>query len=129
LSSAGVQAIWDFLTSSINTVGSVGVAILNALDTNIGSRLSAAGYTAPDNASITSIKNVTDQLVGAQSEPTTAPAANATPLQKIAYLFAALRNKMTITSSAKTFYKDDGTTLWSKSLSDDGTTYTENEGS
>jgi hypothetical protein len=129
LSSAGVQAIWDFLTSSISAVGSVGVAILNALDTNIGSRLSAAGYTAPDNASITSIKNVTDQFVGAQSEPTTAPAANATPLQKIAYIFAALRNKMTVTSSAKTFYKDDGTTLWSKSLSDDGTTYTENEGS
>jgi hypothetical protein len=172
LSSAGVQAIWDALTSALTTVGSIGKLIvdmldaaissrstyggsdtsgtttllsrltstragnLDNLDTTISSRLADADYTAPDNAAIANIEliaagieTVTDQLVDAQPEPTTAPAANATPLQKLAYLFAALRNKMTVTSSSKTFYRDDGSTLWSKSVSDDGTTYTENEGS
>lgn len=67
--------------------------------------------------------------VDTQAEPTGAPAANATLAQKIGYLFAALRNKLTVAAAAKTFYDDAGASLWSKSLTDDGTTYTENEGS
>lgn len=77
---------------------------------------------------VDAIKAVTDQLTAAQSEPTGAPAANATPLEKLGYVYMALRNKLTVTASAKTFYDDSGNAKWSKSLSDDGTTYTEAEG-
>ena len=74
------------------------------------------------------IKAVTDQLTAAQSEPTGAPAANESPMDKLGYIYMALRNKLTVTSSSKTFYDDDGNPEWSKALSDDGTTYTEAEG-
>lgn len=74
------------------------------------------------------IKTVTDQLVAAQAEPTGVPAANETPLEKLAYLFMALRNKLTVTATSKSFYDDGGAVEWSKAVSDDGTTYTENEG-
>jgi len=77
---------------------------------------------------ITAIKTVTDLLNAAQAEPTGAPDANETPLEKLGYIFMALRNKLTVTSSAKSFYDDGGNVEWSKSLSDDSTTYTENEG-
>ena len=74
------------------------------------------------------VKAVTDQLVAAHSEPTGAPAANETPLDKLAYIYMALRNKLTVTASAKSFFDDSGNVEWSKTLSDDGTTYTETEG-
>lgn len=77
---------------------------------------------------IAAIKTVTDKLDSAQAEPTGAPAANETPLEKIGYLFMVLRNKLTVSASAKTFYDDSGAAEWSKALSDDGTTYTEAEG-
>lgn len=91
------------------------VALLNAIDDFVDTEVAA-------------IKAVTDLLNSAQAEPTGAPAVNATPLQKIAYLFMALRNKLTVTASAKSFYDDGGAVEWSKALSDDGTTYTEAEG-
>jgi len=75
-----------------------------------------------------SVQAIAASLNTAQAEPTTAPAANATVLEKIAYLFAALRNKLTVTTSAKTLYDDAGDALWSKAVSDNGTTYTEDEG-
>jgi hypothetical protein len=74
------------------------------------------------------VKAVTDQFTAAQSEPTGAPAANESPLDKLAYVFAALRNKLTVTASAKTFFDDAGVSMWSKTLADDGTTYSETEG-
>lgn len=76
---------------------------------------------------VDAIKVVTDKLDSVQAEPTGAPAANATPMQKIAYLFMALRNKITITAAAKNIHDDAGNVEWSKSLSDNGTTYTEEE--
>lgn len=62
LSSAGVQAIWDVLTSALTTVGSVGKRIADNLDAAISTRLASASYTAPDNTSITAIKAKTDSL-------------------------------------------------------------------
>lgn len=55
LSSAGVQAIWDALTSALTTVGSIGKRIADNVDAQISTRLSTAGYTAPDNAGITTL--------------------------------------------------------------------------
>jgi hypothetical protein len=73
------------------------------------------------------IKVVTDATNSAQSEPTGVPAANATPLVKLAWLFMALRNKLEITATDKTFYDDGGAAEWKKGVSDDGTTYAETE--
>ncbi len=76
---------------------------------------------------IDAIKAATDLLSAAQSEPTGVPAANETPLVKVAYLFMALRNKMTVTGSKKTFYGDDGVAEFEQDLTDDGTTFTQTE--
>lgn len=93
LSSAGVQAMWDALTSALTTVGSIGKKLVDSvtqtgdsyarigaagagltalgdarvanLDATVSSRLAAAGYTAPDNTSITAIKAKTDNLPAA----------------------------------------------------------------
>jgi hypothetical protein len=75
------------------------------------------------------ITTSTSLLNTAQAEITTAPAINETPLNKIAFLFQALRNKVAVSSTSKTFFNDAGSSQWSKALSDDGTTYTEAEGS
>lgn len=63
------------------------------------------------------------------AEPSGTPGATITLAAKIGYLYMALRNQVTVTSSAKTFYDDSGTSEWKKSLTDDGTTYTEAEAS
>jgi hypothetical protein len=76
---------------------------------------------------IDAIKAVTDQLVAAQSEPTGVPAANETPLEKLGFVFMALRNGITVTATEKAFLDDSGNQEWVKALSDDGTTYTEGE--
>lgn len=47
LSSAGVQAIWDALTSALTTVGSVGKLLVDNVNASISSRLAASAYTAP----------------------------------------------------------------------------------
>ncbi len=57
-----VANIWDALLTGITTTGSVGKLIKDYLDAAVSSRLSTAGYTAPDNASITAIKAKTDNL-------------------------------------------------------------------
>lgn len=64
----------------------------------------------------------------AHSEPTGVPAANEAPIDKLGYLFMALRNQVDVTATKKTFYDDSGAAEWEKDLSDDGTTYSESEG-
>jgi ActR/RegA family two-component response regulator len=77
---------------------------------------------------VAAIKAVTDLFIAARAEPTTVPVANETPLSKIDYIFAALRNRLDVTATKKKFYDDAGVALWEKDLSDDGDTYTETEG-
>jgi ElaB/YqjD/DUF883 family membrane-anchored ribosome-binding protein len=62
LSTGGVQAIWDALTSALTTVGSIGKLLVDNINATISSRLASTSYTVPDNASITSIKTQTDKL-------------------------------------------------------------------
>ncbi len=47
LSSGGVQAIWDALTSALTTTGSIGKWILDKLDVVLSTRLATSGYTVP----------------------------------------------------------------------------------
>lgn len=60
LSAAGIQAIWDALTSALTTVGSVGKLLVDNINATISSRLASASYTAPDNADIATILTRTD---------------------------------------------------------------------
>ena len=76
---------------------------------------------------IDAIKAVTDLLNAAQTEPTGVPAANETPLDKLAYMFMGFRNKITSTATKKTYFGDDDAAEFEKDLTDDGTTYTESE--
>lgn len=63
------------------------------------------------------------------AEPTGVPASTATLSAKIGYIYMALRNKVTVTSTSKAFHDDAGNSEWSKTLSDDSVTYTEDEAS
>lgn len=47
LSAAGVQAIWDALTSALTTVGSIGKLLVDNINATISSRLASASYTTP----------------------------------------------------------------------------------
>lgn len=51
LSSAGVQAIWDALTSALSTVSSIGKLLVDNVNATVSSRLASAGYAAPLDAS------------------------------------------------------------------------------
>jgi hypothetical protein len=71
---------------------------------------------------------ISDVFSAAHAEPSGVPAANETPLDKLGYLFMALRNKVTVTATKKTFFDDSDSAEWEKDLTDDGSTYTETEG-
>jgi hypothetical protein len=62
LSAAGIQAIWDALTSALSTASSIGKLLVDNINATISSRLASSSYTAPDNSGITAIKSQTDQL-------------------------------------------------------------------
>ena len=76
---------------------------------------------------VEAVKVVTDKFDAADSEPTGVPAANETPLVKLAYTFMALRNKLLVSATKKQFFDDGGAVEWEKDLADDGTDYTESE--
>ena len=64
----------------------------------------------------------------AMVEPAQAIPAETPALRTVlAYLYTALRNAITVTSTTKTFSNDAGVVTFKKALSDDGTTYTEAE--
>lgn len=99
-----------------------------------GSSISNAIFGYPT-ASITPIygagtfgPDVVAALLDALPEPTGAPPASATLATKLSFIFEALRNKNTVDATSMKFFDDAGVLQWQKALSDDGTTYTEDEG-
>lgn len=65
LSAAGIQAIWDALTSALTTVGSIGKRIADYLDVAVSSRASQTSLdtmAGDTSTGITGIKNQTDQF-------------------------------------------------------------------
>lgn len=123
LSTAGVKAIWDQLTSALTTSGSIGKLLVDDINAALSTLATSSALTTAQTA-ISAIKTVTDQLVATQAEPGQgAPAVNATPLLKIAYIFKAWRNRTTQTASQYSLYADDATTVDQKAtFSDDSTT-------
>jgi hypothetical protein len=112
------------LTTELQT-GLATAAALDIVDDFLDTEIAA--ILAAVDTEVAAIKAITDLLTAAQAEPTGVPAANATPLNKLAFLFAALRNKITVTATKKQYFDDADAAMWEKDLSDDGTTYTETE--
>lgn len=126
-------------------IGAAGVGLTNLGDTRIANldaavstRLAPAGTLAAVTlvATTTNVTNdvgitqaAADKVFGgsgaALAELTGVPSATPTPRNALMLIFMALRNKLTTTSSAKTIFNDAGSSIASKALSDDGTTYTE----
>jgi hypothetical protein len=85
---------------------------LTTLKTRVGTPSNLGGGTSTLAANLVDIEAQTDDWTTAQSEPAQgAPAANATPLQKISYLYKAWRNKKTQTGSLLSIFADDATTV------------------
>ena len=55
-------SIWQYLTSFMTTIGTVGRLIVDNLNAPVASRLATSSYTAPDNTGISQIKAKTDAL-------------------------------------------------------------------
>lgn len=118
LGASGIQSIWDALTSALTTVGSIGKLLVTNLDVVLSSRAPEAG------GNVVAIKTVTDQLTAAQAEPAVVPAANASPLSKIAWVFMLARNRMTVTSAQQKVRDDTNAfDVGTSNVSDNGTTF------
>lgn len=74
--SSVAQTVWNYLTSALATAGSIGKLILDNLNASISSRLSSAGFIAPDNAGVAAIKAKTDNLPAAPAAVSDIPTAN-----------------------------------------------------
>lgn len=125
LSAAGVQAIWDAATSALTTAGSIGKKLADwVLGTDNKVLLSTdaqAGVTIPTVTNLTA-------LTAALAEPTSVIAANANLKDKINWMSALTRNKITQTATTQTLLADDGSTpIAASTVSDDGTTATRGE--
>jgi hypothetical protein len=105
-------------TAAISDVHSRLVVVESSIDSDQTSRTAALSDIKSEVSVIT-----TD----AHSEPTGVPAANESPLDKLAYLFMVMRNRKTVTSTKKTIYGDDDVGEWEHDVSDNGTTYDESE--
>jgi hypothetical protein len=65
LSSAGIQAIWDALTSALTTIGSIGKLFVDNINATISSRASQTSLDTMDDfvdTEVSAIKGKTDQL-------------------------------------------------------------------
>lgn len=155
LSAAGVQAIWDALTSALTTAGSIGKLLADNVNATISSRSSHSAadvwsvatrvLTAGTNivlakgTGVTGFNDLSAAQVNAEvvdalatdtyAEPGQgAPAATATLATKIGFIYKSFRNRKTQDATTLKLYGDDGTTVDQKAtISDDGTVYTHGE--
>lgn len=104
LSSAGVQAIWDALTSALTTVGSIGKLLVDNINATISSRLASSSYTAPDN---TGIATAAAQATTAATQATNAAASASSADGKLTANFTNM-----VTRFVTMIESYSGGTLW-----------------
>lgn len=126
--------VWDELQSAHTTAGSFG-----EIATEIASILADTNELQTDDVPglIAALNDLSAAQINAEmvdvlstdtfAEPTGVPSATTTLATKIGYLYMALRNRVDVTATKKTFYDDGGVAEFEKDLSDDGTTYSESE--
>jgi hypothetical protein len=95
-------------------------------------------YDAATGADISALNNLSAAQVNAEvvdvlrvdvvAEPTGIPPASDTLANKIGRLAQEQRNRKVVVNNKITFYDDANAAIWSKTLTDDGTTYNETEG-
>lgn len=141
-SAAIAAAVLDEATSGHTTAGTLGKAIIDILadtgelqgDLADGGRLDllidsiiTAIAALPDAAAINA--EVVDALAtDTYAEPGSVPAATASLAAKVGFLAALARNKLTQTASTQAIRNDaDSGNIATRSVSDDGTTYTQSE--
>lgn len=114
LAASAVQAIWDALTSALTTVGSIGKLIVDNVNATISSRATPAQVNT----------EVLDCLVtDTHAEASGVPAATSSIKDKLNWLFALGRNKLTQTSTTQTLRNDaDSGSIATAAVADDGTT-------
>ena len=117
LSATGVDDIWNETMAGHVTADTSGL-VMNELQD--GGRLDLLFDAAQTDL---------DTLTAASGEPAQgAPPVSATDSVKIGWIYKFLRNKKTATATLISLFNDDTTTVDSKrTISDDGTTYTEGE--
>lgn len=121
LSAAGIQAIWDALTSALTTAGSIGKRLADNIDVVLSTRSTVT--TAQVNAEVLDVLTV-DTF----AEPSSVPAATSTLKDKLNWLFALARNKRTTTTTTDTVRNDaDSNNIATSTLSDDGSTFSRGE--
>jgi len=137
-----VNAVWDELTAEARVAATYGQLLKDNINATISSRsipgdlmglvasaITAAKFAAGaiDAAALAAdaVDEIWDEVMvePAQAIPGATPALRTV----LAYLYTALRNAITVTSTTKAFSNDAGTVTFKKALSDDGTTYTEAE--
>ena len=109
-------------------MGSV-VGAVGSVTGNVGGNVvgSVASVTADCGITQAAADKVFGASGAAMAELTGVPSATPSPRNALMLLFHALRNKLDTTSSTKKIYNDAGTLLATKTLSDDGTVYTESK--
>lgn len=120
------------LTGSVASVtGAVGsvTGAVGSVTGNVGGNVTGSVGSVVADVGITQAG--ADKVFGASgaamAELSGVPSATPNPRAAVMLPFMALRNKLTTTASAKTISDDAGATIATKSLSDNGTTYTEDE--
>jgi hypothetical protein len=130
---------FTFDATDSNTVGQLSVTIIVSgarpvyghfvvLEEAVYDNLFAASAVGPLTAAATNAEVLDALATDTYAEPTGVPGATVSLSTKIGYIYMALRNKLTITSTKLQFFDDGGAAEWEKDLTDDGTTYTETEG-
>lgn len=124
--------IWQVLTSTLTTAGTIGKLLVDNIDAAISTRTKPADTQARVTLvdTVTAYTGNTPQtgdayaaLTGAQAEPAQGtPAANASPLAKLSYLFKAWRNRTTQTATTYKLFNDDAVTVDHKATFSDDTT-------
>jgi hypothetical protein len=120
LSAAGVQSIWDVLTSALTTANSIGKKLA---DWVVGTIDTYTGNTKQTGDSYAAITTTTIEEMS-QGKPPVSP----TMIQLLNYLYREFRNKNETTATTKKVYDDAGTTvLFKETHSDNATTFTKGE--
>lgn len=135
LSAAGVQAIWDALTSALTTVGSIGKLFVDNLNATVSSRLASASITLSGGAVTVGTNNdktgysvatggiisgafaaaeinaLADGLLDRNMATGTDSGTNSTTTRTVRQALRRLRNKESIAAGTLTVTKEDDTTL------------------
>ncbi len=121
-----------------NVVGSVGSVVgaagsvtgaVGSVTGNVGGNVTGSVGSVVADVGIT--QGAADKVFGASgaamAELGAVPSATPSPRNALMLMFMALRNKLTVSATAKTLTNDAGSAIASKVLSDSGTVYTEDE--